>query len=490
MAAFAAPDPETTVAQLIDQYLASADFAALAANTRRAHGGAMKRLAAVFGAVRVRDWRPAWGQHFIDQRTPAAANRDRAVLSTLLARAVRAGVLDENPARELQGQPAPPRSRFVADSELAAFLRHCDARLRAYAALKLATGARAGQLIALPWTAWDGHRLAVPAAKGGRDTHYHGAAIAEALRLCRAAFAPGGTIVTTRAGRPYAAARHWNKHWQRAMRQFVAAGGERFREHDLRAVVASRRRRRWKSPRRCSATRRRESRPPSIAAARAAWKPRRFNPTFSRPPRRDPTNRCLCARRGGLTSPRPRRRLSLRDDVPRLRGDGPEEASASPVAPARSPSEPSPAGQGASARIARRGAVVLPAWWTPGTVVPAVDGDDRRQDPGRGAAGRAPACFRRQLFHGKHEGRSAARPGDAAEGPQRGLEAGALAAAWPASAVRLGTGTKGRPGAHPAAVGGFGALGSPRPIARNCRDGRRGRQAGLAGEGWTREKRR
>ena len=233
---------------LIDRYMASANFAALGAETRRGYRRSLARMRALFGELRPEEWRPAWGQHYADQLSsrPMAANADLQVLSVIFALAVRSGLLRANPVRDVRRWPRKARQRYVSDAEVGAFLAHAGQRLGAYVALKLATGIRQAQLVALRWSDWNGTVLSVPAAKGGRDTNYTGPGVAAAIEVCAATFKRGddsgvsGAIVTTQDGRPYASAASFRSTvWQRAMGRYVAAGGTKFTEHDLRAKVAT-----------------------------------------------------------------------------------------------------------------------------------------------------------------------------------------------------------------------------------------------------------
>ena len=181
--------------------------------------------------------------------TPAAANLDINVLSIVFSGAVQSGLLERNLCREVARHPQVPRDRYVADSELAAFRRCCPPRTNAYIDLKMATGARQGQLAQTRWTDWSGTALLIRAAKHGRDTWYEGPGIRSALTECAAVFhgmslaaaaRSNTTIVVNRRGKSYVAAKCMIASlWHPAMKRFVDAGGERFREHDLRAKVAS-----------------------------------------------------------------------------------------------------------------------------------------------------------------------------------------------------------------------------------------------------------
>ena len=155
---------------------------------------------------------------------------------------VRWGVLDRNLVREVKRNQEKPRDRYVSDDEVDKFLTQCGPMLRAYVELKLLTGLRQGQILALKLSDWDGHRLTVPAAKGGRTVVYSGDGLKEALeeafairkgRSLRSVY-----IFSTRSGRPYTGD-GFRSIWQRAMKKYMESGGERFTDHDLRAKVAS-----------------------------------------------------------------------------------------------------------------------------------------------------------------------------------------------------------------------------------------------------------
>ena len=159
--------------------------------------------------------------------------------------------MPRNPCREVRRYPAPPRGRYVADSEVEALRRHCSDRTNAYLDLKLSTGARQGQIFKVRWEHWDGSELYVAAAKGGKNTWYGGPGVRAALTACAAAFHAAtleeaaklsSPVVVTRSGAAYRSAKGMIcSLWHPAMRRYLDSnpGAERFREHDLRAKVAS-----------------------------------------------------------------------------------------------------------------------------------------------------------------------------------------------------------------------------------------------------------
>ena len=252
MDTYNAPPAGQTFGELCDEYEASPAFGRLKEHTRKGYRVSLTRLRLVFGGVRADALTTAEIQHYIDQRAsakPASAKYDAAVMGVVYSAAVRRGAVAANPVRDAKPPTCPPRDRYVDDAELAAFRRHCDARMDAYVALKLSIGARQSQIIDLRWQAWNGRELTIAGSKKGRTVRYHGAALEAALDGCAKAFhgaslaappAPHLPIIATRDGRRYANGAHsFMKKWQTFMRRHLAAGGTHFVEHDLRAKVAS-----------------------------------------------------------------------------------------------------------------------------------------------------------------------------------------------------------------------------------------------------------
>lgn len=231
-----------TMGDLCDRY-AREIIPTLGQKTQRDYQRALIRIRAVFGRMRPDQVRARHVYAYMDRRPPVAANRERAVLSAIMTKAVRWGVVERNLVREVERNEEPSRDRYVSDRELRAFLRHCSPWLRAYVALKMATGVRQGQLLALRRSDWDAaaQALSVPAAKRGRPVIYRGPLVAKAVaRIRDRSHGPSSSIWLIAAG-------HGGRYttdgfraiWQRAMAKHVEAGGERFREHDLRAKVGS-----------------------------------------------------------------------------------------------------------------------------------------------------------------------------------------------------------------------------------------------------------
>ncbi len=232
-----------TLGDAMDAYQASTRFQRLAPSTQVDYQRAMERLRKVFGPLSPEQWRPAAGYAYLESQDGLVqANRDLSVLSNVMQLCVRAGVVDRNLVREVEKHRERARERYVTDAELAAFLVHCNPKLKAWVGLKMLTGLRQGQMRELLVADWREGRLWGPKAKGGRSLVFSGeglaAAVADVLRTHHGAGIRSRYLFCTRSGTQYTAD-GFRAIWQRAMRKHVDGGGERFTEHDLRAKVAS-----------------------------------------------------------------------------------------------------------------------------------------------------------------------------------------------------------------------------------------------------------
>lgn len=238
--------PMQTLADAMDRYQREI-LPQLAPKTQRDYTRALELLRKVFGRMQPADLKPTHVYAYMDRRPPVAGNRERATLSAVMSRCVEWGLVERNLVREVRRRRETPRDRYVDDAEVTAFLEHCSPFLRAYVHLKLLTGLRQGQILQLQRSDWDptSGELRAQAAKGGKVVIYSGPGLPEAVAALQEACRTGAAtnvrslwLMPNRSGRPYTGD-GFRSLWQRAMAAHVAAGGERFREHDLRAKVAS-----------------------------------------------------------------------------------------------------------------------------------------------------------------------------------------------------------------------------------------------------------
>jgi integrase len=244
-----------TIGQLLDRYSFEI-IPTKAPKTQTQNRAAVTRLRAVFGSMAIDDLRPLHVYQYLDkrgQKTKTAANREMEVLSHAYTKAIEWGLTDRHPIKgQVRKLSTPPRTRYIEDAELIEALKVANPVLRVYIGLKLLTGLRRADLLALRQTdlqedgihvqprktaATTGRRLIIEWTPALRQ------AIDEVLAVRPKDIAPW--IFCTRRGQSYLApdgtATAWDSMWQRFMAKVLdkTEVKQRFTEHDLRAKCAS-----------------------------------------------------------------------------------------------------------------------------------------------------------------------------------------------------------------------------------------------------------
>jgi integrase len=145
-------DDPRTMAALLLAYLAEGT-SDLRANTRaRYRQDILSRLVPVFGAMPIGSVRPRHVAQYLERRKRAGAavagNRERAVLSSACAFAMRQGWLDFNPCYGVRRNKERPSNRYVEHKDLAAQLDRAPPALYHLLAVAYLTGARQTDLMA------------------------------------------------------------------------------------------------------------------------------------------------------------------------------------------------------------------------------------------------------------------------------------------------------------------------------------------------------
>lgn len=84
---------------------------------------------------------------------------------------VRWGAMDRNLVREVRRNVEEPRDRYVTDEEVDAFLQVAPPLVASYTRLKIITGARQHQLLALRLSDWNGKVLTIKGRSGVAQTN-------------------------------------------------------------------------------------------------------------------------------------------------------------------------------------------------------------------------------------------------------------------------------------------------------------------------------
>lgn len=242
------PVSVSTMIELIAEFEQSAAFAALADRTqvdRRRHHA---ELRSVFGHYGVHELQPVDVLEWKRARAPAAPrqwNQALSALKVLLAYAADPiGLITDNPCRGIKRMPERRRTRAPSIEELETFCALGSEQVRLYVGLKLLTGLRMGDLLRLNRQAILDDCLRVQIGKSSRWARLlfvdpesgESTGLREILDQVLALRRPVGSMALfcNRKGQAYTTD-GWKSIWQYQMRKFVASGGERFHEHDIRA---------------------------------------------------------------------------------------------------------------------------------------------------------------------------------------------------------------------------------------------------------------
>lgn len=244
-----------TIGDLLDRYSLEI-VPTKAPRTQQLNQSAIAKLRAVFGCMPIDDLKPIHAFQYLDkrgQKAKTAANREMEVLSHAYTKAIEWGLTEQHPIKgKVRKLSTPPRNRYVEDWEMIEALKVANPVIRVYVHLKLLTGLRRADLLALRQTdikedgihvqprktaGTTGRRLIIEWTPALRQ------AVDEALVERPKDIAP--QVFCTRRGHSYLApdgtATAWDSMWQRFMKKVLKETKVklRFTEHDLRAKCAS-----------------------------------------------------------------------------------------------------------------------------------------------------------------------------------------------------------------------------------------------------------
>lgn len=233
---------EGVLLSLLQGYQASGEFRALADRTRRDYVVKLKLIECEFGDFpiaalsdrRTRGVFMAWRDK-LAQQSRRQADYSFAVLARVLSWAADRGLIAVNPCarggRLYRGNRVD--KIWTADDE-AAFLARAPSHLRLPLLLALWTGQRQGDLLRLPWSAYDGARIRLQQSKTGSRVSFKVGAPLKAALDAAPKLSP--IILTNAAGKP------WREGTFRAAwgRVQTAAGIVGVTFNDLRGTAVTR----------------------------------------------------------------------------------------------------------------------------------------------------------------------------------------------------------------------------------------------------------
>lgn len=240
-------DVETivTISDLLDRYLR--EVAPLKAEeSYRSNLGQSKFIRAGLGEIRVDELRSKHIYQYMDVRGKKGrtrTNREIAMLSHMLTYAIRWGLIDDNPCRNVMRFKETPRDRYIEDSEYHAFREFAGPLIGAYMDFKLLTGLRKSDILKLKRADLkeDGIHISISKTRQRIIIEWSDH-LRAAVRAVKSLPRPINSIYlfSTRKGQPYTAS-GFSSIWQRKMAKALEMGilEERFTDHDLRAKTGS-----------------------------------------------------------------------------------------------------------------------------------------------------------------------------------------------------------------------------------------------------------
>jgi integrase len=225
------------LSHLIDVWLAMPNE--LTASTMRCYSSVAGQLKAVFCDAKVEAIRPHHIAAWLDNHSSRArANLGKALLSNVLDLAVRQGMIDRNPAREISRLEIKPRTRYLTDAEFLAIRSEAVAVLRAAMDISFVTGARISDVLAIRVQDWTTDGLTIRQKKTKKLQLFKRTPILEevidqARRIQRPV--RGLYLLCTQKGQPYkySTLLSW---WERAT---TRAKVEDAHFHDIRSKAAT-----------------------------------------------------------------------------------------------------------------------------------------------------------------------------------------------------------------------------------------------------------
>lgn len=234
-----------TVGDAIDRYRLEILPAKRSADTRRDQAKQLDRLKIGFGHLLPDNVTAQACYKYADarrskdgRRVPIAARHEISLLGHVFAKAIKWGMTTLNPVRGIELDRS-PKQRQVTLAEVAALKTLADPRMAAAIDLAVNIGQRRGDLLTLKHADLD-EELHIEQSKTGAKIDMERTAALNAIVDRLKAFKPdipNVYLIRKRNGACYTAD-GFSANWQRLMRNYVKAGGMRFKFQQLRSVSA------------------------------------------------------------------------------------------------------------------------------------------------------------------------------------------------------------------------------------------------------------
>ena len=235
--------PRGTLLSVLQQYQASEDFAGLAESTRHGYIGLVRRIEQAFGDFplsaltdrRTRGVFMSWRDRYSVNSGRRQADYAWTVLARILSWGLDRGLVLANPCERGGRLYRGTRREIVwSAADEALFLERAPAQLHLPLLLALWTGQRQGDLLRLPWSAYDGTHIRLRQGKTGARVVIPVGARLKAALDATPKLSP--LILVKRDGKPWTSA-GFQTSWCRACKRVGLIG---LTYHDLRGTAVTR----------------------------------------------------------------------------------------------------------------------------------------------------------------------------------------------------------------------------------------------------------
>jgi len=246
-----------TIGELLDRY-AEQVVPQKAPKSQQSNYHSIAKLKLVFNDVLITQLQPVHVFRYMDKRSEqgkknTTANRDLEVLSHAYTMAIKWGLCNDHPIKgKVQKLKTSPSKRYIEDWEVCEVLKVADPFMALYIKMKLMTGLRRGDLLSIKLTDLKEEGIYVEPSKTQHSTGKRFIIewtdelrqTVEDIKALPSRY-DSEYLFKTRTGQPFIkpdrSANSFDSRWQRFMLKALTETDlkERFREHDLRAKVAS-----------------------------------------------------------------------------------------------------------------------------------------------------------------------------------------------------------------------------------------------------------
>lgn len=223
----------------LDEYLVSKGFLALAPSTRKQYESVATKVREFFKGAMLSAITPAHIAIWMDNHpSNVQANTGKAIINNVFTAAVRHGLVNANPAKQISNNAVGKRDRLITDQEYAAIYEQAQPHVQIIMDIGYMTGSRIQDILDIKLQDISQDGIAIRQGKTKKKMQFS-ASVALDAAISRAKALPrpvrGMHLLCDHGGKPYPYATFW-RHWTDAV---TKSGVEGVHFHDIRAKAAT-----------------------------------------------------------------------------------------------------------------------------------------------------------------------------------------------------------------------------------------------------------